>query len=175
MVPQPTTKKLSSTRKSAFIIFHSPTTDFKRRANQVSFETLLSLKLAGTKGPACIFLSIDIEPRFEKKKLERQGKSKNYGIWLWLQFETWGTFDRGGWNGINKEWDPKHLVTFKRDHGMLPPFHGSMMGGLFLVWRLWWYLVVVRGKLPWLVRWAWCKEPLIEETAWQHQHFPPLA
>ena len=89
-----------------------------------ALKTLLSLELA----ERLHFLGIDIEPRFEKR-LERKRKSKNYGIWLWLQFETRGTFDRGGWNGTGKEWDPKHLVTFKLDHGMLPPFHGSMTGG----------------------------------------------
>jgi hypothetical protein len=38
------------------------------------------LDLAGQQGPACIFLGIDIEPRLKKKRLERKGKSKNYGI-----------------------------------------------------------------------------------------------
>ena len=106
-VPQPTTKKKKwePHYKGASIIFHNPHHWYKKEEHIKWVLTILHLYLElGKTWRACLHFSGHWHQSLFWQKLKERGKSKNYGIWLWLQFEPREQLNLWGLKRIYKVW-----------------------------------------------------------------------
>ena len=106
-VPQPTTKKKNESPTTKVLPSFStiPTIDTKKKSISSEFWQFLHLYLElGKTWRACLHFSGHWHQSLFWQKLKERGKSKNYGIWLWLQFEPREQLNLWGLKRIYKVW-----------------------------------------------------------------------